>query len=661
MNSKVISGSTQLTTKGIEKHYRNQKPHEALFELVWNGLDANATKIEVNISQNDMDGIEEITITDNGIGIDFHNIDENFGRFNDSSKTSIDQHGSQGKGRLLFHKLCHNAIWNSRFKKENVKLTVQGSCLHSYDGETGFDDQEQPQELIKNGQGTVVTLTNFNHNLEKASKLHSLFSIEFAWYLIINPHKEITLNGKPIALPKHDLHELNVEKDATVFNVKFIRWHDKPTSEKSYNYLLNSNSTTVHKKLSSFNNKRGFWLSTYSQSQWLNSFTELEEDCFNQEPHNCSSSVYKLLEKKINDKSREIYKAFLQQHADREIQRYEVEGYFPEYCGNDEDYKEWRKTHLKSIIKSIYILDPMIFQSLNKKQGKILVRLLDKLTVSSENSSLYEILDSVLDLEDSQMNVFAKQLNKSKLDHIISTIEELQNRELTIQKLTELMNNHYKEVLETPDLQKIIENNTWLFGPQYTVIGAEEDDFQKTAKSLRDKIKGIDDISDEDIEDGVTIKGVKGQVDLFLARKMPQYDDKGNIFYKCIIIEIKRPGVSLNSKHLDQLSRYEEIIARHPAFASENMRFELILVGRKISKDDYQIKRQLDNLRYQGEPGLVSSSNEGRIKAYVKNWYTIFDNFKLSNDYLLSKLKTKRDDLSAYYDNKDKLVKELQE
>jgi hypothetical protein len=42
-------------------------------------------------------------------------------------------------------------------------------------------------------------------------------------------------------------------------------------------------------------------------------------------------------------------------------------------------------------------------------------------------------------------------------------------------KLRTLMNDHYLETLETPDLQGIIEANTWLFGSSYETIGAEED------------------------------------------------------------------------------------------------------------------------------------------------------------------------------------------
>ncbi|HFW3988632.1 TPA: DNA mismatch repair protein, partial [Salmonella enterica subsp. enterica serovar Tennessee] len=131
------------------------------------------------------------------------------------------------------------------------------------------------------------------------------------------------------------------------------------------------------------------------------------------------------------------------------------------------------------------------------------------------------------------------QLKKTKLENIISSIEELQRRRFAVEKLKLIMNEYYKEVLETPDLQKIIENNTWLFGERYETIGAEEDTFTKIAKSLRDSVYSINNIDEQDVENGEDIIGARRQTDLFLARRMPTFDSNGNKVFRCIIIEIK--------------------------------------------------------------------------------------------------------------------------
>jgi hypothetical protein len=130
----------------------------------------------------------------------------------------------------------------------------------------------------------------------------------------------------------------------------------------------------------------------------------------------------------------------------------------------------------------------------------------------------------------------------------------------------------------------------------------------------------------------------------------------GNKVYKCIVVEIKRPAISLNKKHLRQLEDYAEIIKRQPQFKSENMHFELVLLGRQISSADTNIKSRLNAQLLRNDPGLVTE--DPRMKLYVMNWYTLLDGFELTNGFMLDKLKLKRDDYSA--ESKEALIAELQ-
>ena len=218
------------------------------------------------------------------------------------------------------------------------------------------------------------------------------------------------------------------------------------------------------------------------------------------------------------------------------------------------------------------------------------------------------------------------------------------------------MNEHYREVLETPDLQQIIESNTWLFGPRYETIGAEEDSFTKIARRLREDVMASSTVDKEDVDKEDDVPGAKRQSDLFLARKFPTFDSSGQKVFKCIVVEIKRPAISLNKKHLRQLEDYADIIKRYPEFKSEKMHFELILLGRQISSADTQIPSRLNSLIARGEPGLVA--DDPRMKLYVLNWYSLLDGFELTNGFMLDNLKLKRDDYSTV--PKEKLVAVLQ-
>lgn len=653
MNNLNFSGATKITNEGIKKHFKNFEPIKAILELVWNGFDANAKNIRIDLSFNELNGVDTITILDDGEGIDVKNIHDNFERFNDSSKKNDDdKHGSHGRGRLSFHKLSNKATWYTKRENYNASIIIESGTIKNFDVKN-LSSNEQHHSLTSFKSGTCVELVGVNDSgLPENKNFHARLEQEFGWFLALNSDCTILLNDEPVAIPSHDIHKTKFSIDHHNFIVKIIRWDSKPTSEKSYNYLVNSKNKTVQKELSRFNNKVTFHSSAFVFSKWIDNY---DPDIMGLDPnYHETKRILKLIMDNLLSLQTEIYNDFLRKYVDEEIEKYDSEGYFITYQNADKNYAEWRKNNTKSVVKEIYIADPTIFNRLKPKQAKILIRLLDRVLVSN-NNSLFDVLDGILDLADDSLNQLAKQLQKTTIENIVYTIDILQKRQEAVGKLREIMDNRFSEILETPDLQKIIENNTWLFGPQYTTLGAEEDSFTSIAKKLRNSIKEIDYVTEEDIAQGTTISGVNRQVDLFLARKVPSYDSDGKTFFKCVIIEIKRPGISLNKKHLQQLDDYAEIISKHPAFTSEKMLFELILVGRKISRDDYFITKRIEDLKDQGEKGLVS---KGKIKCFVKNWFTIFDEFDLSNDYLLNTLNSKLIELSQ--EKTDDIVKELQ-
>ncbi len=654
MKIKKFSGSTEITDEGIKKHFRNYEPIKALFELVWNGFDANATRVDVFVRRTELGGLDSISILDNGDGIDVANIDNNFKKFNESlKKLDDDKHGSHGKGRLAFHLLCQRATWYTRREGYDAKITINASSIKDYEGD--YLERTNQNALLSNiGSGTCVELINFgNQNIPDEVHVIRLFSTEFGWYLALNRSRSIYINNSPITVPAHELHEEHINIENIIFNIKVIRWDDKPSSEKSYSYLINGDNKVIAKELSKFNNKVKFHSSAYVSSEWVDSYSP--DDLEMSPEYNKNQFIYRQLMKELVGFQRKIYDEFLRRFVDMEMERFDANGYFPEYDGVEDGYAKWRKENTKAVIKEIYVADPSIFNKLNSKQAKILIRLIDKILVSNENNDLIDVLQSVVELDKDGLKKLSDQLNRTTLENIISTIEVLQKRQSAIYHLKEIMENRYKEILETPDLQKIIESNTWLFGPQYATLGAEENNFNVIARQLRDTVKDINIVSDSDIESGLTIDGVNRQVDLFLARRHPTFDSQNNEYFKCVVIEIKRPGVSLNKKHLQQLDDYAEIISKHPAFSSEHMRFDLVLIGRKISKDDFAIGQRLRNLKDRGEYGLVS---DGKIKCYVKDWFSIFDEFELSNKYLLNNLNAKLGDLSKVETHK--IVADLQ-
>jgi len=652
---KDISGTTEIGNEGIKKHFKSIEPWQPVFELIWNGFDAKANEVLVNVALNDLQALRSVTVLDDGEGIDPENMKQTFGRFNDSDKREdAAQHGAHGRGRLAFHRICRFATWHTKSAAGQARITIDSATIKDYKAEL-IPDEALDSALQQQPKGTLVKLDSFSCNLPNQAELSAKFATEFGWFLALHPSKSLKLNGTLIPVPGHEITQQTFEIDGHKFDVQVIRWDERPSSEKSFTYLLDSAGKIVHKQLSTLNNKPGFFTSIYISSQWADTFA-LTQDLLRPQAHTTACAEWRKLVRHLGELMQSVYDQFLRQQALVEVEKYIDDGLFPSYAGLSPDEQTWRLNNAKQLVTTIYIADPSVFNAASKKQRKIIIRLLDRLAISSENDALFEVLNSVLELDDASVKTLADQLKQTTLENIIATIEVLQRRQVAASKLRTLMNDHYREVRETPDLQKVIENNTWLFGPAYETLGAEEDSFTKIAKDLRGKIPLIESIGTDDVDDENEISGARRQTDLFLARRIPTVDSTGQKVFRCIIIEIKRPAISLNIKHLRQLDDYANIIKRHSEFTSEKMRFELILVGRQISSTDTEIKSRLNGQIARGELGLVS--DDPHMKRYVLNWYTLLDSFELANDFLLEQLKLKRSFFEA--SSKQDLVEELQ-
>ncbi|MEX3694225.1 ATP-binding protein [Paraburkholderia sp. BR14263] len=651
-----FAGVAQIGNEGIKKHFKSIERWEPLFELVWNGFDAKANRVDVTLVENDMHAVDIASVLDNGEGIDHTTLKETFGRFYDSSKKADPgQHGAHGRGRLAFHRLCRNAAWYTRSPKGDAVIEVDATDIKAYSG-APLKPIDQRAALQTARQGTLVELTNFTVNLPGVSTLREKFSTEFGWFLAVRPGKVLTVNGISINVPANEVTQKQLVAENNSFDVQVIRWEDKPTSQKSYIYLMNGRGELIYKTLSTLNNKPNFFTSVCITSSWADTFSA-KVSLFDPEAHTLTSDTWKKFWRQLGAVTNSIYEEFLRKKADEVVKNYDEKGYFPLYEGLDEHERAWRHDHARELIKQIYIADPQVFNNASKKQLKIIIRLLDRLAVSNENDALLDVLNGALDLDEQSTRQLADQLKRTTLENIVSTIEVLQRRAVAVDKLRYVMNEHYRDVLETPDLQQIIENNTWLFGPKYAILGAEEDTFTKIAKKFRDEAMAKGSINEEDVEDLIDLKGAQRQTDLFLARRTPTFDSSGKQIYKCLIIEIKRPAVSLNKKHLRQLEDYADIIRGFPEFDADNIYFELIVVGRKISSADKHIARELQSLNSKGEPGLVSDGDP-KMKLYVLNWYTLLNSFELSNNFMLSKLKLKRTEFGSL--SKEQLISDLQ-
>tara|TARA_R110000772_G_scaffold56695_1_gene128903 strand:- start:227 stop:490 length:264 start_codon:yes stop_codon:yes gene_type:complete len=86
------------------------------------------------------------------------------------------------------------------------------------------------------------------------------------------------------------------------------------------------------------------------------------------------------------------------------------------------------------------------------------------------------------------------------------------------------------------------------------------------------------------------------------------------------------------------------------------MRFDIILVGRHVSDKAFLLNQRLKDNTY--AIGQVLGGT-GRIRCFIKSWSAIFNEFEISNNYLLKNFELQKEKHEEM--TKVELVKELQE
>ncbi|MDH0863230.1 hypothetical protein [Mitsuaria sp. GD03876] len=454
----------------------------------------------------------------------------------------------------------------------------------------------------------------------------------------------------------HEMIERTLEIEGHRFEIQIIRWESRPAGEEAQLHLLNPLRMAVFSAPSPIRSRWHFHTWTFVSSTWAEDFSATCAPS-NPEARTPASPTWTELLRQLHLLGESIHAGFIHQKAEVAVRHFETDGFFPAYESLDHAERAWRLQHTREMVRQIYMAEPRVFDGGTEHQAKIIIRLLDRLAVSNENGALLEVLNGVLDMDGPTVQRLAEQLRLSSMEHIVAAIEVLQRRATAVQQLRHLMDKHHRDVLETPDLQRIIENNTWLFGPQYETIGAEDDTFSEIAKRVRDDVLGRTGVDMEDVDSADDLPGARRQADLFLARKLPTFDSMGRQIFKFIVIEIKRPSIALNRKHLRQLEEYADVIKSMSIFESEVVHFELLLVGHRISRKDQRIRSRLQGNLARGEHGLIEDSP--RMKLYVMNWGTLLNSFELTNSFMLEKLRMKRAELEG--ETKAQLVAELQQ
>ncbi len=649
----AIQKQTQLGSTGIKNIIQKDNKFNrvsSIFEYIWNGFDANASKVKVYYNiQSEI--IKELKIIDNGIGIPFDNLKDKFDPIYNSEKNNIITtnkhttlpHGRKGIGRLSFFLFANKAIWETTYfdskkrKKFTYSIEIDASKLNNYKIIENL--QETNNEI-----GTSVCFKGFEHKSilgkKNSDEYLSEFIVElkkeFCSFLELNRDNgfHIIFNDNLLTYEDFilDKTEFKEELNGEIFEFNFIQWNVNLKNENSRYYLLNSKNIEIANSTTGLNKQSdNFFNSTYITSNYFNKFEYDQEqgDNLSLISENVNSNTFKdfleILKKFLLEKRRVFV---TEKDSYKFIKKLNEKYFFPPFQ-KENIWEAYRHNELEETIRQLYIVLPKLFNTLNE-QTKIIVRLINELLDGDKKNDLLEVFNKTLDLSSEDLKKFRKQLEVTSLDRIIESIEFIKDKIITIEKLERLILDDEKTTYEK-EVQEIVENNYWIFGEEYRLVAKEEDRFEK---ALRNHLE----LLGEEVVTNIEHENKNKEVDLFISR----IRKKGDIIEN-IIVELKRPRIKLGKKEFDQILEYAKIIKEISHFNGKNRHFKYYLIGNKL-KDDY-IEGFIDQLKHNNKNGLAFISEKNKIEIYVKTWSELLTEIKLNLNWIEEKLEIDKEKL----------------
>ncbi len=634
MKCKISANSKSVTNAGITNDYK-----QAIAEYLWNGFDAGASKLYIDYETNGLGVLTNLSITDNGSGINNNTLDFTFGAFLDSQKTrsfqrTSDVRGKKGKGRFSFSQFATMATWKTKYKDNKGRVRTFTISI-SIEDLANYDVSEVTDMSEGEKTGTVVSFQNIKELSEQHlidSAFTEYIAQQFAWFLCLNQARDyaIYLNGveldfEYLIATKEDV-ELDIE--TTHFDITYIQW-EKKIGEKYYFYLMNSNLEENCKILTSFNNNTiNFYHSVYVKSSYFDTFIfekqpTLRLDNFK----NQCDKIYKKLLEKLKEILEEREKDFVKKiAANKLILKYEQNGVIPFFKKTRYDIE--RRNDLIETIKNIYYVQPKIFRGLKTEQEKTLVGFLNLLLDSDERERILTIIDGVVNLTEEERIQLSNVLSTTSMSKINRTINMMHNRLEVVECLRLLVYDLNVFTNERDHIQKIIENNYWLFGEQYHLMSHDESFNKVLSKYLY--------ILDEESNSTQPIENAERnrRPDIFMCRKTTIQDTThSSLIEENVIVELKRPSVEIGFTQYRQIEDYFRLIKGEPQFNSQLRCWKFIVVGKCI---DEEVKDRYKSFEHFNKKFLVNKVDNYEI--YAMTWDDVFKSFELSHNYVLEKL-----------------------
>lgn len=600
----------------------------AIAELIWNSLDADATEVRINYAKNSLEKYEYITVEDNGAGLPYLLAEDVFQKLGGSDK-KINQtspggrsyHGKEGKGRYKALALGDIILFDSYFNisettSNHFTITISHDSLKN----PQIGDLQILDEIKK---GFKVTINNINDKIANEIFLRDNFKEleeKFASYYLSYPYFQIFINNRKIDFDnlikyqRSEIVKVPVNNLFYAFEIKIIEWH---FDNKKKTYLCNEKGIPFLEIPLGI--RSSLPISIFIQSIFIESLHKQNElNLVELNPY-----LAEVIEqsKKL---AREYVRKRLHVYSKEFINELKTANLYPYY----EEAKNNLEIAKRQVFDIVALQINEYLPSFGEQDNvsKKLTLSLVKEALENNTTSLQKILTEVIGLPDEKKDELADILEKTSLENIIDTMKTVTDRIDFLNGLELLIYDpeHSKNVKERKHLHKKIINETWVFGDDYT-YGADDLTLKNVLKQY------LKDLGREDFEDIVNSEDNSDLETIPDVCLWKQYNLGKADYYENLVIELKRPIKDAGFTELTQIKSYASKISNDARFPKEKTKWTFILLVRNI-KDELKTEVEQEHRRY----GHVTESKN--VDVFVLRWSDIIQAARAKYKYIKDKL-----------------------
>lgn len=598
----------------LRQAHRDQ-PVAAVAELVWNSLDAEANHVRVSIERDELDAVKRVQVEDDGHGIAPEQVESAFvglgGSWKATARLSPNlkrlMNGRNGQGRIRGFALGDRITWTTVALDtigQRQRLIVSGQSSDP----TNFEIEQTAVTSDEPTGTTFVAKQPARHvNRLTADTARSRLTATFALFLTTHPAVTIIFDGHaldPVTAQRHSadytLNEFSREGLDSP-NLRIIEWASDPGRAihlcDADGGVLGTVPPEIHTP--------GFHYTAYVMWPGFNAYG-----------HELLLAELKAGELAdliaiVRDRLKRHFRSREAERRAEQVREWKRSGDYP--------YDNDPQTEIERAEREAFdYVATSVARKIPKSQlGRRTTLGLLKVAITNEPSEVPRILDSLLPLPKRDHEDLARLLDRTSMSKLIEANTVVTGRLDFLAALREMVFDPAtsKKVKERKELHRLLAKELWVFGEEYALLASD----RSLDEVLERHLQLLRPAPPRGRRSGPSTPvrrsdGSRGIVDLMLSQQRRTVDRREHL-----VVELKRPNVTITQQEVGQIKSYAEAVANDPQFHSVNAHWDFWVISTKLDNVVLQDARQ-PNL----PPGQIADW-DGNVRIWAKTWSEIIE------------------------------------